>query len=56
MGYIFLIIFSFFVEKHKLHFPQLMVLKFCVWFTVVELSPTAGLTSLSLDKITSLMP
>ena len=42
MGFIFLIIFSFFVEKHKIQFPQLMVLEFCVWFTVVELSPTAG--------------
>ena len=51
-----LIIFSFFVEKHKIQFPQLMVLEFYVWFTVVELSPTAGLTSVSLDKITSLMP
>ena len=43
-GLIFLIIFSFFVEKHKLQFPQLMVLEFCVWFTFVELSPTAGLS------------
>ena len=43
MGLIFLIIFSFFVEKHKIQFPQLMVLEFYVWFTFVELSPTAGL-------------
>ena len=43
MGLIFLIIFSFFVEKHKIQFPQLMVLEVCVWFIVVELSPTAGL-------------
>ena len=35
MGLIFLIIFSFFVEKHKIQFPQLLVLEFYVWFTVV---------------------
>ena len=29
MGLIYLIIYSFFVEKHKLQFPQLMVLEFC---------------------------
>ena len=42
-GLVFLIIFSFFLEKHKIQFPQLMVLEDYVWFTVVELSPTTGL-------------
>ena len=42
-GLIFLVIFSFFVEKHKIQFPQLIVLELFVWFTGVELSPTAGI-------------
>ena len=44
-----LIIFSFFVEKHKLQFPQPMVLEVFVWFTVVELSPTLWCPRLKKD-------